>query len=59
MAEKLLPHPKIIDIVEIQYDKAVIGKQFKQNAKLITSYLDSLSLEQLNSLEIEMNSSQK
>ena len=50
-AEKQLPHPKVIDVVEVQPDKGAIGKLFKQNAKVITSYLEKLTPEQVGELE--------
>lgn len=50
-AEKQLPQPKVIDVVEVQADKGALGKQFKQNAKLITGYFEKLSPEQVSDFE--------
>lgn len=58
-AEKHLPQPKEISVVEIQPNKSAIGKQFKQNAKLITDYLEKLSVEEINSLEAKMKEATK
>jgi glycyl-tRNA synthetase (class II) len=56
-AEKPLSEPKIVDIVEVQTDKSVIGKTFKQNAKSITGYFEKLTTDQINDLENKLNSS--
>jgi glycyl-tRNA synthetase (class II) len=55
-AEKPLSEPKVIDVVEVQTDKSVIGKTFKQNAKLITGYFEKLTADQINDLEKLLNS---
>ena len=55
VAEKNLPKPKQVDIVEIQADKSVIGKLFKQNAKKISNYLENLSENDINVIEGNMN----
>jgi glycyl-tRNA synthetase len=56
-AEKHLPAPKEISVVEIQVNKSAIGKQFKQQAKIITEYLDKLSSDEINDLEAKMQQS--
>lgn len=51
-AEKKLPAPKQIEIVEAVANKAAIGKEFKKDAKLINDTLatmDSASLEDMQS----------
>ncbi|VVC92408.1 unnamed protein product [Leptidea sinapis] len=51
-AEKKLPAPKQIEVVEAVANKATIGKQFKKHAKAINdalAALDSTSLEELHS----------
>jgi len=53
-AEKHLPQPKEISVVEIQPEKSAIGKLFKQNAKVITSYLEKLTAEEVNQIEGKM-----
>lgn len=50
-AEKQLPQPKVIDIVEVVADKSSIGKLFKQNAKTISAYLEQLNKDQVEELE--------
>lgn len=50
-AEKKLPAPKTIEVTEAVPNKAVIGKAFKKDAKLITDLLAKLSLEDLGNLE--------
>ena len=50
-AEKQLPQPKVVDVSEVQADKGALGKLFKHEAKVITSYLEKLSVEQVAELE--------
>ena len=54
VAEKQLPQPKVIDVVEIQVDKSVVGKLFKQNAKLITDYFQKLTPQEVDEIEQRM-----
>ncbi|RNA08825.1 Glycyl-tRNA synthetase [Brachionus plicatilis] len=55
-AEKQLPQPRIIDVVEVVGDKSAIGKLFKQNAKLITGHLEKLNKDQVEELESRIQS---
>jgi glycyl-tRNA synthetase len=58
-AEKQLPQPKVIDVAEIQVDKSVVGKLFKQNAKLITEYFLKLTPEEVDEMEQRIKSATK
>ncbi len=42
---------KTIDVVEVVADKSTVGKVFKQDAKLITGYLEKLTNEEIEALE--------
>ncbi|XP_017784623.1 PREDICTED: glycine--tRNA ligase isoform X2 [Nicrophorus vespilloides] len=42
-AEKKLPEPKVIDVVEAIPNKGLLGKTFKKDAKIITDALNLLS----------------
>lgn len=53
-AEKKLPEPKTITVTEAQANKAVIGKQFKKDAKLITDALASLGETEAQELKAEL-----
>ena len=46
-AEKALAQPKTLNVVEVQVDKGAIGKLFKQDAKLINTYLESLGSDEI------------
>lgn len=50
-AEKQLAQPKVVDVTEIQLDKSSVGKQFKQDAKIITGYFEKLTTEEINEVE--------
>ena len=50
-AANQLPQPKTIDVVEVTADKSTVGKLFKQNAKVITTYLERLTPEEVAELE--------
>lgn len=50
-AEKKLPEPKTIDVVEPVPNKGVIGKAFKKDAKAVTEYLSALEPKQVEELE--------
>ncbi|RZF35115.1 hypothetical protein LSTR_LSTR009421 [Laodelphax striatellus] len=51
MAEKKLPQPKTISVTEIQPNKPVIGKTFKQKAKAIVDVLSSYSIDEIMSFK--------
>ncbi|OQR69021.1 glycine--tRNA ligase-like [Tropilaelaps mercedesae] len=51
IAEKLLPTPKTVDFVEILPQKAVIGKEFKKEAKDVMDALAGLSEAQIVDVE--------
>ncbi|XP_047540671.1 glycine--tRNA ligase [Vanessa atalanta] len=55
-AEKKLPAPKQIDIVEAVPNKATIGKEFKKDAKLINDALAAMDTAALEQLESELDS---
>ncbi|KAL1491711.1 hypothetical protein ABEB36_012268 [Hypothenemus hampei] len=50
-AEKKLDQPKIVDIVEATPNKAVLGKEFKKDAKYISETLANFTLEEIENLE--------
>ncbi|KAK6621183.1 hypothetical protein RUM43_011489 [Polyplax serrata] len=54
VAEKTLPEPKQVDIVEVLPNKVALGKTFKKDAKTITTALSSLSLEQVTDVKIQL-----
>ena len=47
VAEKRLPEPKTVDVVDAVPNKQLIGKTFKKDAKAITDGLAALSLDEL------------
>ncbi|XP_022200284.2 glycine--tRNA ligase [Nilaparvata lugens] len=51
MAERKLAQPKTISVTEIQPNKAVIGKTFKQKAKAIVDVLSSYSVDEIMSFK--------
>lgn len=55
VAEKELPTPKEVTIREVQPNKGILGKQFKSDAKVITSALEKLTLDEVNQLENTLN----
>ncbi|XP_005092204.1 glycine--tRNA ligase [Aplysia californica] len=55
VAEKPLPAPRTLDIVECVPQKGPLGKSFRQNAKAITEHLSKLSSEEVNSVEQALN----
>nr|CAH7749236.1 unnamed protein product [Callosobruchus chinensis] len=50
-AEKKLPAPKILDVVEATPNKGILGKTFKKDAKIISDALAALSLQEVECLE--------
>lgn len=50
-AEKKLPEPKTIDVVEAQANKGALGKAFKKDAKAIMDALANLSIEEVEELD--------
>lgn len=50
VAEKRLPTPKKVEQFEATLNKAVIGKQFKQNAKPIAEYFANIDASELEGL---------
>ncbi|XP_074658814.1 glycine--tRNA ligase-like [Tubulanus polymorphus] len=50
-AEKKLPEPRVVDVIECQPQKSIIGKQFKKDAKIITDYLSKLDQSAVIDLE--------
>ncbi|XP_038044765.1 glycine--tRNA ligase-like [Patiria miniata] len=57
VAEKKLPEPKIIDVVEAVPQKGIVGKAFKKDAKVIMEHMASLSEDQV--VELEKNLKEK
>ena len=55
MAEKKLPEPKKVDVTEAVPNKALLGKHFKTESKLIIEKLANLSLNELAALEKTLN----
>ncbi len=58
-AEKQLPQPKVIDVVEVQADKSQVGKLFKQDAKTITGFLEKLTPEEVTGIETRIKEATK
>ncbi|XP_033639760.1 glycine--tRNA ligase-like [Asterias rubens] len=54
VAEKKLPEPKIIDVVEVIPQKGLVGKAFKKEAKLVMDHLASLTEDQVVEMEKAM-----
>lgn len=46
-AERQLPEPKVVDRTVVILNKSVVGKTFKQDAKIINEYFDKLTPEQI------------
>lgn len=51
VSEKLLPAPKTVDFVEVLPQKAVIGKEFKKDGKLVTDTLAALPADRVAEME--------
>ncbi|KAL3832079.1 hypothetical protein ACJMK2_023757 [Sinanodonta woodiana] len=51
VAEKTLPEPKVMDVVECLAQKGLIGKVFKKDAKVVSDYLSNLTPEEVDKLE--------
>lgn len=55
-AEKKLPEPKVVDVVEVVPNKGALGKSFKKDAKAITDKLASLGKTEAEDLEKRLES---
>ncbi|KAM7357300.1 glycine--tRNA ligase isoform 1-T1 [Cochliomyia hominivorax] len=55
VAEKRLPAPKTVEVSEIVPNKQSLGKTFKKDAKTITDALAKLSLDDIKSVEQQLN----
>lgn len=55
-AEKKLPEPKVVDVVEVVPNKGALGKAFKKDAKAITDKLASLDKSEAEELEKRLES---
>ncbi|XP_072396702.1 glycine--tRNA ligase [Diabrotica undecimpunctata] len=55
-AEKKLPEPKIVDVIEAQSNKGLLGKTFKKDAKTITDALAALKIGDVETLESKLES---
>ncbi|XP_058986336.1 glycine--tRNA ligase [Musca domestica] len=55
VAEKRLPAPKTVEVSEIVPNKQTLGKTFKKDAKAITDALAKLSLDDVKSVEQQLN----
>ncbi|XP_050515936.1 glycine--tRNA ligase [Diabrotica virgifera virgifera] len=55
-AEKKLPEPKIVDVIEAQANKGLLGKTFKKDAKTITDALAALKIGDVEALEGKLGS---
>lgn len=51
VAERRLPEPRTVDVVECLPQKSVLGKIMKQDAKIVTDYLSSLDADAVEQLE--------
>ncbi|ULU02442.1 hypothetical protein L3Y34_002203 [Caenorhabditis briggsae] len=54
VAEKKLPEPVDVDIVEAQANMALLGKKYKKEAKKIQTALQQLTSEQVTAIEAEL-----
>ncbi|XP_037068303.1 LOW QUALITY PROTEIN: glycine--tRNA ligase-like [Pollicipes pollicipes] len=54
VAEKKLPEPKTVDVVEPVVAKGLLGKAFKKDAKKVTDLLTALSADQLTEMEAQL-----
>ncbi|XP_037806256.1 glycine--tRNA ligase isoform X1 [Lucilia sericata] len=59
VAEKRLPAPKTVEVSEIVPNKQTLGKTFKKDAKAITDALAKLSLEDIKTVEQQLNDSKE
>lgn len=57
IAEKQLPQPITVDVVECAPARAVIGKAFKQDQKKVLEHLAGLSEKDALMVEAKLNSS--
>ncbi|CAG9858491.1 unnamed protein product [Phyllotreta striolata] len=55
-AEKKLAEPKVLDVVEAQPNKGLLGKTFKKDAKAITESLAKLKIDEVEELEKKLES---
>ncbi|XP_065359020.1 glycine--tRNA ligase isoform X2 [Calliphora vicina] len=55
VAEKRLPAPKTVEVSEIVTNKQTLGKTFKKDAKAITDALAKLSLDEVKTVEQQLN----
>ncbi|XP_072027230.1 glycine--tRNA ligase-like [Amphiura filiformis] len=53
-AEKPLPEPKTVDLVEVAPQKGVVGKAFKKEAKVLMEHLAKMSNEEAEALDKTM-----
>lgn len=51
VAERKLPEPKTIEVVESKVNKGVIGKVFKGDAKVVTDYLAAMDQNELDQMD--------
>uniref|UniRef100_A0AAR5PG82 Glycine--tRNA ligase n=1 Tax=Dendroctonus ponderosae TaxID=77166 RepID=A0AAR5PG82_DENPD len=56
-AEKKLDQPKTVDVVEAAPNKGALGKEFKKDAKKIQDTLASLSIQDIEAIEKNLDSS--
>ncbi|XP_070550171.1 glycine--tRNA ligase-like [Ptychodera flava] len=55
VAEKRLPEPKVVEVVEAQPQKNIIGKEFKKDAKAIMEFLSNFNECDVQELESALN----
>ncbi|XP_056644958.1 glycine--tRNA ligase [Diorhabda sublineata] len=53
-AEKKLAEPKMVDVIEAQANKGLLGKTFKKDAKIITDALAALKIDEVEILEKQL-----
>ena len=51
VAEKKLPEPRNVDVVEMFPNKTVIGRTFKKDSKIVVDKLLSLGVERVEDIE--------
>ncbi|XP_022090731.1 glycine--tRNA ligase-like [Acanthaster planci] len=54
VAEKKLPQPKTVDVIEVVPQKGIVGKAFKKDAKAIMEHLASMSEDQVVEFELAL-----
>jgi glycyl-tRNA synthetase len=54
VAERKLPSPKNISVVEAVLNRSAVGKSFKKDAKAITEYFTNLEQSELEEIDSKL-----